>query len=70
MPSLGTWSLSREEIESSALSAWEDQEPETAETPPNVAHAVIDFTPHDEKIRRKIGRKLKAAAIKRGRMHP
>jgi hypothetical protein len=70
MQSAGVWSLSREEIEAQALTCWEDQEPATEHSPANPAHAVIDYSPHDAKAQKKIGKLLKKHAIQRGRAHP
>lgn len=70
MPSQGVWSLSRQELEGESLTTWQDELRATQDTPANSAHALIDFTAHDEKAQKKVGRRLKAMAIKRGRAHP
>src|SRR3569623_1588863 len=70
MSSCGVWALSCDEIKGESLTAWEDPAVATNDTPANPAHAVIDFTAHDAKTQKKIARKLKALAIRRGCLHP
>lgn len=69
-PSAGAWGLTVAEIEADGVSAWEDPVAATAETPANAAHAVVEFAPLTKKQQKSIGRKLKAKAIARGRLHP
>ncbi len=64
LESIGTWGITCGEVEQSGL---------TSESDPledNPSHAVIDFSGLTEKECRKLAKKLKAHANKRGRLHP
>lgn len=68
--SAGCWGLTVTEVEAEGLSAWDDPVAATADTPANGAHAVVEFAPLTKKQQKSIGRKLKAKAIARRRLHP
>ncbi len=62
--SIGTWGITCGEVEQSKLTSSSDPLKD------NPSHAVIDFSDLTEKECRKLAKKLKADANKRGRLHP
>jgi hypothetical protein len=69
-PSAGVWGLLVEEVTTAGVTAWADPVMATESTPPNLAHALVEFAEKPRSKWKSIGRMLKLRARARGRLHP
>lgn len=68
--SAAVFGLSVGEFHNESVTCIEDPIACTHDTPANAAHALAEFTVHDQKKQKVIAKRLKSLAIKRGCFHP
>ena len=68
--SAGVYGLTVGEFSAEQIPCFEDPIPATPASMGNDAHAVADYTVHSLSQQRKVAKRLKQAAVKRGRLHP
>jgi hypothetical protein len=70
LSSAAVFGLSVAEFRVETIDCLEDPIAGDATTPTNPAHALADYSPHTSKKQKLIAKRLKRAAVARGRLHP